>query len=492
MRKTLLKTLAFAALFCILFTVSVFAEDAVVTGNDVNLRSGPSTDYAIYECLPKGTVVTVTDRSDSEWYCVTYNGRSGYVNSAYLSFTDASSPETEPDEPSVPADGSYGTVNAMYVRLRSGPGTDYSILGEYNRGTALTVTGSAGNWYSVVIDGIYGYMYADYVTLSEAPVVPVETPEPTPAPTPAPTPEPIEVTPTGDKAGHIKGDYVYFRSGPSTYYSIYDCLNNGTRLTITGRSGEWYAVTINGISGYVYSAYVVNDDGGEIPDEPVIEPTPEPYVEPEPTPEPTPEAPEVDSIPGYITGNDVRFRSGPSTRHDILGTYNYGTPLLITGSSDDWRAVIINGQSGYVYGQYVAEGSVSSPGDNPEESSEIGRQIVEFALQYQGYPYTWGGTSPDIGFDCSGFTTYVYGHFGISLHRVACDQAAYDGVKVSNSALQQGDLLCFYSSSDYVGHVGIYIGNNRFIHASTYTTGVIISELNGYYDTRGYIAKRVA
>ena len=156
MRKTLLKTLAFAALFCILFTVSVFAEDAVVTGNDVNLRSGPSTDYAIYECLPKGTVVTVTDRSDSEWYCVTYNGRSGYVNSAYLSFTDASSPETEPDEPSVPADGSYGTVNAMYVRLRSGPGTDYSILGEYNRGTALTVTGSAGNWYSVTNSGISG------------------------------------------------------------------------------------------------------------------------------------------------------------------------------------------------------------------------------------------------------------------------------------------------------------------------------------------------
>ena len=72
MRKKLFRTLTFAALFCILLTVSVFAEEAVVTGSDVNFRSGPSVDYAILECLPKGTVVTVTDRSDSEWYGVTY------------------------------------------------------------------------------------------------------------------------------------------------------------------------------------------------------------------------------------------------------------------------------------------------------------------------------------------------------------------------------------------------------------------------------------
>ena len=302
-----------------------------------------------------------------------------------------------------------------------------------------------------------------------------------PAPTPAP--DPIAVTPTGSKAGHISGDYVYFRSGPSTYYAIYDCLDNGTALTITGRSGEWYAVTIGNRSGYVYNAYVVNDDGGEIPSE----------DRPEPTPEPTPtpaDPPSTTSIPGYITGNDVRFRSGPSTRHDILGEYSYGTALTITGTSGEWKAVIINGQSGYVYGQYVAEGSVAVVGDDPN-TSEIGRQIVEFALQYQGYPYTWGGTSPSTGFDCSGFTTYVYGHFGITLNRVACDQAR-NGVAVDISALQPGDLLCFYSSADYIGHVGIYIGNNRFIHSSTYTTGVIISELGGYYNTRGFIAKRVA
>ncbi|MBR0207478.1 MAG: SH3 domain-containing protein [Oscillospiraceae bacterium] len=483
MRKNLFRTLTFAALFCILLIVSVFAEEAVVTGSDVNFRSGPSSDYAIFERLPKGTVVTVTDRSDSEWYAVTYNGQSGYINSAYLSISSAPAAGSKSQPAVTQTEGRSGTVNAMYVRFRSGPGTDYSILDEYNRGTALTVTGSSGSWYAVVINGTSGYMYSDYVTVGgSVDPAPAATPKPTTTPAPA---APIQVTSTGNQAGHISGDYVYFRSGPSKYYSIYDCLSSGTALTITGRSGEWYAVTINGTSGFVYSAYVVNDDGGSVPD------VSTPAATPAPTPVPTP-VPQADTgVSGYITGNDVRFRSGPGTRYDILGEYNYGTALTITGSSGEWKAVIINGRSGYVYGQYVAQGSASSVSDDPN-SSALGKQIVEFALRYQGYNYTWGGTSPETGFDCSGFTTFVYGHFGIELHRVACDQASYDGVRVSNSSLQQGDLLCFYSSSNYVGHVGIYIGNNRFIHSSTYTTGVIISDLSGYYDTRGYIAKRLA
>lgn len=481
MRKYVFRTLAFAALFCILLTVSVFAEDAEITGNDVNFRSGPGTEYAIYDCLPKGTVVTVTDRSNGEWYGVTYGGHSGFISSAYLSVSASPSEPAAVETPSAPA-SSGGTVNAMYVRFRSGPSTDHSILGEYNKGTAVTVTGSTNGWYAVVINGESGYMYADYVTLGDNVSVPSVEPDPapTPAPTPASTPAPAQTDASGGTPGHIRGDYVYFRSGPDTTYAIYDSLDNGTTLTITGRSGNWMAVTIGGTSGYVYSSYVVSD-GGDIPDLP--------SSTPEPTPEPTPAPVETTSIAGYITGNDVRFRSGPSTEYGILGVYNYGKALTITGTSGQWKAVTIDGTSGYVYSQYVAEGRVTTEIGDDTNSTELGRQIVEYALQYEGYPYVWGGTSPS-GFDCSGFTTYVYGHFGITLNRVACDQAR-NGVAVDTSALQPGDLLCFYSSADYIGHVGIYIGNNKFIHASTYTTGVIISELSGYYNTRGFIARRV-
>ena len=481
MRKKLLRTLTFAALFSILLIVSVFAEEAEVTGSDVNFRSGPGSDYAIYDCLPKGTIVTVTDRSDSNWYAVTYDGHSGFIYSIYLSVYSAPAPAQDP-APAAPAavqsESGTGTVNAMYVRFRSGPSTDYAIIGEYNSGTSLTVTGRSGEWYAVVINGESGYMYAQYVTVTGS--VPAAEPEPAAEPAPAPAPStPAEVVSTGSTTGYIRGDYVYFRTGPSTMYSIYEVLDNGTALTITGRSGDWYAVTIGGNSGYVYGSYVVSN-GGDIPD----------VSTPAPTPEPTPDpAPVSTSVAGYITGNDVRFRSGPGTRYDILGEFNYGTALTITGTSGEWKAVIINGESGYVYGQYVAEGRVTVVGDAPTGSAR-GQEIVDFAMQYLGYNYTWGGTSPSTGFDCSGFTTYVYGHFGITLNRVACDQAR-NGVAVDTSALEPGDLLCFYSSSDYIGHVGIYIGNGRFIHSSTYTTGVIISELNGYYDTRGFIARRV-
>ena len=112
MRKYVFRTLAFAALFCILLTVSVFAEDAEITGNDVNFRSGPGTDYAIYDCLPKGTVVTVTDRSNGEWYGVTYGGHSGFISSAYLSVSSSPSEPAAVETPSAPA-SSGGTVNAM-------------------------------------------------------------------------------------------------------------------------------------------------------------------------------------------------------------------------------------------------------------------------------------------------------------------------------------------------------------------------------------------
>ena len=495
MRKYVLRTLAFAALFCMLLTASVYAESAEVTGNEVNFRTGPGTDYSVYDCLPRGTVVTVTDRSDSEWYGVTYDGHSGFIYATYLRISDSSPAETaaspQPSaQPEAPAEtpapqqsSSYsGTVNAMYVRLRSGPSMDHSILGEYNSGTSVTVTGTSDSWYAVTVGGQSGYMYADYVTISEnAAPAPVEvTPAPTPEPTPEPAPEPTPAPQSnGGVTGHIRGDYVNFRTGPSSNYSILDTYNDGTQLTITGTIDGWCAVTINGREGFVYSSYVVSD-GGDIPQLP--------SATPEPAPEPTPEPVQDTGTAGYITGNTVRFRSGPSTRDDILDELNYGTVLTITGRSGEWTAVVINGQAGYVYSQYVAEGAVNVIADDPN-ASELGKQIVQYALQYEGSPYVWGGTSPD-GFDCSGFTTYVYGHFGISLHRVADDQTQ-DGVHVDNSALQPGDLLCFYSGGSYVGHVGIYIGNNKFIHASTYTTGVIISELSGYYDTRGFTARRL-
>ncbi len=107
-------------------------------------------------------------------------------------------------------------------------------------------------------------------------------------------------------------------------------------------------------------------------------------------------------------------------------------------------------------------------------SSGLGQQIVDFALQYVGGPYVYGGTSLTGGADCSGFTQAVFANFGISIPRVAASQAG-SGTPVDLGSIQAGDLL-FYYGDNGIGHVTIYMGNGQVVHASSPTTGIIISD----------------
>ena len=559
MRKNFFRTLMAAVAMASLMSVPAFAESGTVIGDYVNIRTGPGTGYGVVECLRKGAHLTVTDRSNSSWYAVEYNGLKGFMASGYLSVTEE---EVYVEIPVYSGGESRdGYINAMYVRFRSGPGSGYSVLAEYNRGKALSITGEHGDWYACRIDGRDGYIHADYVSQgrysapgngngasvdiylddyfpseeeeylvpepterpvqtpvpvhtpvpvpSEIPVqtaAPVYTPEPepeqteipvqTPAPTAQPTPVPTEAV--QPLRGYINANYVRFRTGPSTGYSIIDSYNKGTSLVITGKSGDWTACEINGISGYVFSAYVTQSVQAGVKPAETPAPTEEPAETAAPTPSPTPTAPpvvELEQTPGYVSGNNVRMREGPSMSSGIICELNFGNKLSITGVSGDWTAVIYEGESGYIYSQYVKKGEYSAP-TKPEvpetggnaDGAELGRQIADYALQYVGYNYSWGGKDPSTGFDCSGLVWYVYQQFGYTLNRVAADQAL-NGVHVDQ--LQPGDVLCFYSGSSYIGHSGIYIGDGKFVHAANSATGVIVSSLEGYYSSRGYEARRI-
>ena len=511
MSKKFLRTLIAVLLICCMLPIPMaFAESATVTGSDVNMRSGPGTNFPVIDCLPKGAAVTVTDRSNPNWYAITYQGVNGYMSSRYLQIGEESSPAQptpQPNTGNLPDTGTNGHINADGVRFRSGPSSSYSILNTYDKGKELIITDEASGWVACVIDGRAGYVYGLYVTKDsgtspvvidqpqpeptpagddEEPVV-VEVPEdptptaaPTPAPTPAPTAEPTP-TPAAGKAGYVNGDYVRFRSGPGSNYSILGTYNKGKELTITGESGGWIACIIDGQSGYMYGQYVKEKETT-------------PASDPTPTPTPTPTPAPSDEQKGYITGNNVRFRSGPSAQSEILGEFFYGNVVTITGEVNGWTAVIYNGRSGYVYSQYVAKGdNGTQPSDPPSPQpggNVTGQQIVDYAMKFLGYNYVWGGASPDTGFDCSGLVYYVYGQFGYTMNRVAADQAR-NGVHVDAENMQPGDVLCFYSSESYIGHVGIYIGNNRFIHAANSRSGVIITELSGYYSARGIEVRRI-
>lgn len=110
----------------------------------------------------------------------------------------------------------------------------------------------------------------------------------------------------------------------------------------------------------------------------------------------------------------------------------------------------------------------------------LGHRVVGYARKFIGTPYSWGGTSPRSGFDCSGFVRYVYSHFGVSLpHSSFAD--LWRGRRVSKAGLKPGDLVFFYGG----GHVGIYVGGNRFIDAPHTGAVVHISTMNYYSDYYG-------
>ena len=116
----------------------------------------------------------------------------------------------------------------------------------------------------------------------------------------------------------------------------------------------------------------------------------------------------------------------------------------------------------------------------------MSQRVVQYAKRFIGVRYVYGGSSPRSGFDCSGFVRYVYAHFGVSLPHSSYAQFD-DGRRVSRGSLRPGDLVFF----DGVGHVGLYVGNGRFIHAPHTGTRVQITPLAGWYSSRFSGARRL-
>lgn len=194
---------------------------------------------------------------------------------------------------------------------------------------------------------------------------------------------------------------------------------------------------------------------------------------------------------GVVDGDVVNVRNSASTDDEVVGKLGFGTPVNVIGYiSSGWYKISCGSLVGWIHEDYL----ITKPliYENLPQNSTEGEKIASFAMGYLGYPYVYGASSPDTGFDCSGFVKYVMNACGYEVNRVAADQAQ-NGRAVSDYELIPGDLLFFASSPAGIDHVGIYIGNGKMIHASQETTGVIISELSGDYYNNTYVgARRIA
>lgn len=181
-------------------------------------------------------------------------------------------------------------------------------------------------------------------------------------------------------------------------------------------------------------------------------------------------------------GATLNLRSGPSTETEQIATLHSGDVVSLLGIDNGWFKVGWEDLEGYASSDYIVPclDTEGSRGDR-DIVSPLTEQLPAYAREFLGIPYVWGGNGPSS-FDCSGFTKYVYAHFGYGLNRTASAQMS-NGRKVSLEELQPGDLVFFNNGRvrTSASHVGMYIGDGQFIHASTNHYNVEISSLSGYY-----------
>ncbi len=277
------------------------------------------------------------------------------------------------------------------------------------------------------------------------------------------------VTGTVDTGGPV----LRVRSEASVAGDILAKLSDGALPEVLSNvdDGAWYKISCGKGIGYVSGEYLkVNGaEAASLPEE---------------------------SAPIYVkvTTPVLNIRSGPGTNYDKTGKLRDGLYVKTTGQQGGWYK--LSSGKGYISGEYVQEVSAEEVAKAAKETakknevSSKGKELVNYALQFKGCRYVYGGTSPK-GFDCSGLTKYVYGKFGYTINRTASAQLD-NGKKVSKGELQPGDLVFFKQENNgkRASHVGIYVGGGKFLHASEPGVGVIVSSLSGSYYGRGYIGAR--
>jgi uncharacterized protein YgiM (DUF1202 family) len=237
----------------------------------------------------------------------------------------------------------------------------------------------------------------------------------------------------------------------------------GAGCEVYGEEDGWYHIKSGSVEGYVKSDYLLTGSKAKK--------KAKKYVK------------EV----ATVNTTTLFVREEPNTDCTILAMVPIEEELTVLDTVDDgaWYKVEIDDQEGYVSGDYVdisqklPKAMTISEVKYGQGVSDVRVSLVQYALQFVGNPYVWGGTSLTNGVDCSGFTMQIYAKYGISLPHSSKAQPN-SGRRISSSEAQPGDLF-FYGSGNTINHVAIYIGGGRVVHASNHRDGIKIS--NAFYRT---------
>ena len=429
-----------------------------------------------------------------------------------------------------------GKISVETANLREEANEDSSILEQLSQGEEIEVIEKQDNWYKVEARGITGYLREDLITVNEE--TSNETTEEqenskqeNPAEENVVSEEQTGETEQTEEAQqqataneqNVENSAQNLEIGAKKYI-LNDTnlkliplitsenvvnLAKDTEVTVTEIMNDWVCIENASGAGWVRSNILA-----DAKTEPTVEETPEETLKEE-------EPQEAPQNVLYVNAGTVNLRREPSSSSEVLTNLTLNTEVTVISEDAGWTKVKVGDYEGYIASTLLSDtkqeetvtsrssgirqeeatskdtsstsagSSTASNATNTNSSSTsatTGSAVVEKAKAYLGSKYVYGGTSPS-GFDCSGFTYYIYKQFGITLNRTAAAQYS-NGVAVSRSNLQLGDLIMFGKSG--INHVGIYMGGGKIIHAANPSRGVTTDTINsGYYNTNYVGARRV-
>ena len=320
-----------------------------------------------------------------------------------------------------------------YLNIRSEASEESDVVGKFYTGNVGTIVEKGEQWSLVSSGNAYGYVNNDYLLFGDDAEDYIEN--------------------NCDRVAKVTAETLNVRAEDSTDSEVVSLSDEGDAFTVLEQVGDWVKVAASEDSvGYVAKDYVyvdyVYETAVTIEEEQAAA-----EAEAAAQAEAEAEAQGTDSTPETI----------PEVSQTSEAPQTTEAPQKITEKTEivDSTNVVVSDENS------------STETVKQESTSTSGQAIADYAVQFVGNPYKYGGTSLTNGADCSGFVQSVYKHFGYSLPRVAADQAGA-GTKVSTSNLQPGDLLFYHG----YGHVAIYIGGGQVVHASNEKTGIKISSYN--------------
>lgn len=369
------------------------------------------------------------------------------------------------------------TVMVDKAYMRNGPGTNYDPITRATAGMELQVIGKYGDWYQIRerVDTPVYWMAGELLNMPvESAGLVFDVLESSIPALPPP------------RIGVVKESGLTLRDGPGTNYVAITTLSNNQNVELLERYQSWYHVALDqSTEGWVRSDFL--DISADVEQR---------VITADSIPDPSPD------LVGVVTGDQVNLRLGPDSRHARIDMVNIGTKFDLVGKYKDWVQVLHNGKKLWIFKELLSVSShvlrrIPTTTDfpalpiTPVRSStkfaniSTSSDVANIALQYVGYRYVWGGTTPNPGFDCSGLMQYSFKQVGVTIPRLAASQfSASNGVQVGGyDNLAPGDMMFFVNTSGRRGitHVSMYIGDGKMVHAMTPSYGVQISSIYDRY-----------